>query len=87
MIESSPPARGPRLPDTVPNALVRALLGALELGLDGIRRKGDAPHGDTGGGTGGDDRGDGQVGRVGGFEGIFDEFVGDKVAVRARRKR
>lgn len=85
MIEPSPPARGPRLPDTVPDALVRALLGALELGLDGIRRKGDTPHGDTGGGTGGDDRGHGQVGRVGGFEGVFDEFVGDKVAVRARR--
>lgn len=80
MIEPSPPARGPRLPHAIPDASVRALFRGLELGLDGIGGKGDAPHGDACGGAGGDDGGDGEVGRVGGFEGVFDEFVGDKVA-------
>jgi hypothetical protein len=83
MVEPSPTTLGQRLPHAICNTLVRPLLGRLELGLDRVRREGDTPHGDTGGGTGGDDRRDGKFVRAGGLEGVLDEFVGDKVAAGA----
>lgn len=80
MVEPFPPTLGHGLAHTIDDTLVRAFLGGLELGLDCVGGEGDTPHGNTGGGTGGNDGGDGEFVRARGFEGVFDEFVGDKVA-------
>lgn len=80
MVEPFPSTLGHGLAHTIDDTLVRSFLGGLELGLDRVGGEGDTPHGDTGGGTGGDDGRDGEFIRAGGFEGVFDEFVGDEVS-------